>query len=1110
MYSKGLNFACPLHNWAFQQYLEKKGIESTIIDYIPNYYDGFNLKYPADSYAQKVELWKKKYQAALQSGNEKDISLAEKKIQEHTKLMEAFTQLRHEREIRYDKFQNFIDSRYIKTAQTYDSSLLEVEDPGFDCYICVTDAIWKKEPGFGYEPGFFLASSCMENKWKISYAASTYFTESADDIQLTENWIRDIDFVSVREDFLQKRLEKNVCPNVSHVVDPVLLHDSDFYEQILTPPREKGYLLLYYVMNQNPDIIKHALHYAKTHHLKIVELSDQPAENDLVQASGVEVIYRYDVGIEEWLGYIKHADCIFTNSFHACCFSILFQKLFFAERRKYDKVGALLAMVGLSDCLIDPQNFSAHSLPEIDWNSVHEKLLIKRSESEKFILDSINFASQNERPFRDYMRPKKKQYFPFYYNIGTAKRSLTENLSDCYNEQMGKIFLRPKSIEFLPSKNHETNDGTGKFHQNIFKIDGFRFKGWRLRIKIGSRHFYLLENNTLIENSKYNAKMHGPCKIFSENSPIPILPFVGIQLCVAEAQWENAADICPKPNIPNTFVSNNSTNMKIGLISINMYSKRLNFACPLHNWAFQKFLEQNGIQSTIIDYTPNYYDNFDLRHPVNYYNKKVEHWEKKYESALKTGKQADISLAAKKLKEHSQLRDSFSRYYHERASRYDKFQNFIDSNYIKTSEKYDSALLEIKDPGFDCYICVTDAIWKKEPYYGYEPGFFLASKCMDNKQKIAYAASTYFTESEEDQKLTEAWIRDIDYVFVREDFMKKSIQAKIREDVNQVVDPVLLHTADFYEDIIIKPKEENYLLLYYVMDQNPAIAEQAIKYARANNLKIIEISDQADENDFLKTHDPDAIFKYNIGIEEWLGYLKYATCVFTNSFHACCFCILFETIFFAGRRKYDKVGAVLDMVGLSQQISNTQELSSYELPKINWESVRNKLSAKRKESQLLILGAIYAASHNSAKRTNYLEQRKNQEFPLFYNIGKKAKSLTDNLSSQYNENMGKLFIRPNSLEFLPVDSKIKNDGSAKLHDNIFKINGFRFKGWRLRVKVENRNFLMLENGTFIDRNEYRKEKHGSCKIFHSGEPMPVINLNCIKNCVAEAQWDSLD
>ena len=62
--------------------------------------------------------------------------------------------------------------------------------------------------------------------------------------------------------------------------------------------------------------------------------------------------------------------------------------------------------------------------------------------------------------------------------------------------------------------------------------------------------------------------------------------------------------------------------MSIGLISINMYSKGLNFACPLHTYAFKQFLLQQGIESTILDYKPAQYKDFDLQKPHNSYRKR--------------------------------------------------------------------------------------------------------------------------------------------------------------------------------------------------------------------------------------------------------------------------------------------------------------------------------------------------------------------------------------------------------------------------------------------------------------------------------------------------------
>ena len=128
--------------------------------------------------------------------------------------------------------------------------------------------------------------------------------------------------------------------------------------------------------------------------------------------------------------------------------------------------------------------------------------------------------------------------------------------------------------------------------------------------------------------------------------------------------------------------------MKIGIISINMFSKGLNFACPLHNFAFQQFLLKNKIDNTIISYTPVYFNDFNLRHPYEYYKKICDNMEK-------NGKK---ELDPDNWQRFTELRDEYQALYNERERRYDKFQNFIDTNYIKTDKIYDADLLEVEDP----------------------------------------------------------------------------------------------------------------------------------------------------------------------------------------------------------------------------------------------------------------------------------------------------------------------------------------------------------------------------------------------------------------------------
>ncbi len=125
------------------------------------------------------------------------------------------------------------------------------------------------------------------------------------------------------------------------------------------------------------------------------------------------------------------------------------------------------------------------------------------------------------------------------------------------------------------------------------------------------------------------------------------------------------------------------------------------------------------------------------------------------------------------------------------------------------------------------------------------------------------------------------------------------------------------------------------MFLYYVQEKAEATIEQAVKYARAHNLKIVEITDRPIKGGRLQQYtDVEVIYNYDMGIEEWLGYIRYADAVFTNSFHCCCFSILFEKELFVGFRMGDKVTHVLEMFDmLERKIERKSDLINNPLPR---------------------------------------------------------------------------------------------------------------------------------------------------------------------------------
>lgn len=576
--------------------------------------------------------------------------------------------------------------------------------------------------------------------------------------------------------------------------------------------------------------------------------------------------------------------------------------------------------------------------------------------------------------------------------------------------------------------------------------------------------------------------------------------------------------------------------MKIGLIGINMYPKNLNFACGLHVWAFQQFLLQHGIEAVIVDYKPVYFDNFDLRCPLKYYRRKFR--KKKREIALTEEEQE------RKKQSLNNLREIISQWKvlrEEREVRYDKFQAFIDAHYMKTEEEYDSDLLEIKDPGFDCYICVTDVIWKTLPTHTYDRGFFLASKAMEGKEKISYAASRGVPKpyTQEQKELFFHYVNDIDDISVREESLKNFIEENSRKKAELVLDPVLLQDKTFWQKLSVKPKEQGYVLLYYVMEQAADTIKRAVEYAKKYDLLIVELSDRSLKDGRVKDDEVRHIAKYDIGMEEWLGYIEYADCIFTNSFHGCCFSIIFEKLFYVGRRKGDKVTNILETFGL-QQLRLPQKADSKtaegkrnlikriftaikRLPQdsgkspdifslmpqsIDYSKVRRLLEEQRNVSEDFILTAISRAEKRfeageKKDLSRYDQFRRGLTYPIHYISGStEATSAydTENQKSQVKQRSNGI------LEYLEIGRLYQNDGSSRFEKNGFQLEGHKFAGWKLRIQIDNRWFWYMKDGSLGLSGGSDHELEEQILIFDDKARIPHIPVNRIRKARAEAVW----
>ncbi|MBH0053562.1 polysaccharide pyruvyl transferase family protein [Salinibacterium sp. SWN139] len=552
--------------------------------------------------------------------------------------------------------------------------------------------------------------------------------------------------------------------------------------------------------------------------------------------------------------------------------------------------------------------------------------------------------------------------------------------------------------------------------------------------------------------------------------------------------------------------------MKIGIIGINRYAKYLNFACNAHVFAFQKFLSENGHDSTILDYQPAYFNNFNLRHPADYA-------EQKHREALlrKPKTRQEAAARQKAIAKWSELEESYRSVYAEREQRYDKFEKFIAKNLVFTKNVYDSDLLEIEDPGFDAYICVTDVIWQAFPRIGFDRGFLLGSKALEGKPKIAYAASRGASPDfdKKHKKQFFGYLQDIDSISVREQDFSEYIERESDLSAPLVLDPVMLHDKKFWQEVSVKPPEERYLVLYYVMESATDTVDKAVEYAKLHDLTIVELSDHPSREG--KVIDPDVkhITRYSVGIEEWLGYIEHADAIFTNSFHGCCFAVLYEKTFFVGSRNGQKVPNFLATFDLSsRQFSPNDDVNKLS-EAIDYVAVNKILDEKRKHSSTFILDAIGNAKQRVAStpvidHSRYDKARRRLKYPVRFHSGPYENSLISLPHRASKSGLVTDRLASGALAYTRKGARYLNDGSSAVESNRFRSSRYAFDGWTMRFRVDNRWFWYLDDGSIVVGDAEGSGLEARKAVLADSAQIPHLPVNRIAVVIMTARWSKLD
>lgn len=270
----------------------------------------------------------------------------------------------------------------------------QITPTDYDAIVVGSDQIWRQR----YMPKHdvripFLAFTAGWKIKRIAYAASFGTDEweySDEDTNVAKQAIGHFDFVSTRENsgiILCKRYLD--YDNAVQVLDPTLLLDRKDYEKIVDESNLTHKVngnLMSYVLDYTDEKRKYILQCAKVLNLKPFETNSKYEVRD---ASLDEIVQP---PVEQWLRSFRDSSFIFTDSFHACVFSILFHKPFIVfgnSQRGLARFQNLLSLFGLQErMVIDNFYMDICNIP-IDWNRVDTILSGLKTKSKTFLDKSL-------------------------------------------------------------------------------------------------------------------------------------------------------------------------------------------------------------------------------------------------------------------------------------------------------------------------------------------------------------------------------------------------------------------------------------------------------------------------------------------------------------------------------------------------------------------------------------------------------------------------------------------------------------------------------------------------------------------------------------------------
>lgn len=351
------NYGNKLQNYAVQRIYEEMGLDAETIRFYP---EGLKVKF---------------------DGKKKSFSHYTKRIK--VRMNEQIFAGKIQK--RKDSFEHF-DNNMLKmtlriyTPRTYN----EIRESDYDFFSVGSDQVWNTY-FYDFTPMYFL-DFVSDGSKKIAFSASF----GVDDIspQYYDKAIcalRQFKSISVREQKGVDILNTIVGVPATLVLDPTLYLPVEEWEKAISSVNKKvpsKYVVLYFLGDLDRNTERKICQKAKESGCKIIRLNDMKSE-------------YYFCDPFEFVYLIQNAEYVYTDSFHATCFSLQFHKKFVVMPRvsrgksMESRLDSLLSLLGLSS-RIDTNG--GHIDDKIDYCNVDNILKKERMKSRDFLRNAFSMG----------------------------------------------------------------------------------------------------------------------------------------------------------------------------------------------------------------------------------------------------------------------------------------------------------------------------------------------------------------------------------------------------------------------------------------------------------------------------------------------------------------------------------------------------------------------------------------------------------------------------------------------------------------------------------------------------------------------------------------------